>query len=77
MRARRLNSTMIDRILFDDEAGTLSIWFRESGKYVYSAVPRAVYDALARATSAGRYFNECIKGRFECRPEGRRRYPLV
>ena len=78
MRARRLRSSSIDRILFDDEAQTLSIWFKASGKYVYSGVPRAIYDALGRAKSAGTYFNEAIRGRFDCRREsGRRRYPLV
>ena len=76
MRARRLASSMIDRVLFDEDHGTLAIWFRGSGKYVYSDVPRAIYDALARAKSAGAFFNQCIKGRFPCRAEGRRRYPL-
>ena len=77
MRARRLHSSMIDRIVFDDEAETLAITFRQSGSYLYHGVPRAIYDALARAQSAGRFFNDCIKGRFACtRGDGRRRYPL-
>ena len=68
---------MIDRILFDDEAETLSIWFKGSGKYVYRGVPRAIYDALGHAKSAGAFFNDAIKGRFECRADPpRRRYPL-
>lgn len=75
MRARRLNSSLIDRILFDEDAQTLSIWFRQSGKYDYLGVPRAIYDALSAAKSAGAYFNACIKGRFPCRP-ARKRYPL-
>lgn len=78
MRARRLRSSTIDRILFDDEAQTLSIWFKTSGKYVYQGVPRAIYDALAHASSAGTFFNQAIKGRFDCRPDpARRRYPLT
>jgi hypothetical protein len=77
MRARRLRSSMIDRILFDDEAETLSIWFKASGKYDFLGVPRAIYDALGHAKSAGTFFNEAIKGRFACRPaSGRRSYPL-
>ena len=68
---------MIDRIGFDDDAGTLSVTFKGSGKYIYEAVPRAIYDALAHASSAGTFFNERIKGRFACREvSGRRRYPL-
>lgn len=64
---------MIDRVVFDDEAGTLAISFRQSGKYIYHGVPRAIYDALAKAQSAGRFFNEAIKGRFRCEP-ARKRY---
>ena len=76
MRAKRLNSSMIDRIVFDDDAHTLSVSFRGSGRrYTYLDVPRSIYDALARAGSAGRYFNEYVKGRFHCVSD-RKRYPL-
>lgn len=75
MRAKRLNSSMIDRIVFDDDAETLVIAFKNSRRYIYSGVPRAIYDALARTASAGAYFNECIKGRFPCRPERKRHRP--
>lgn len=60
---------MIDRIRFDEETGELTICFKASGRYVYSGVPRAIYDALKSAVSAGGYFNRCIKGRFTCRPD--------
>ena len=73
LRASRLSSSMIDRIVCDDEARDLSIWFRETGRYIYSGVPQAVYDELRRAPSAGRYFNACIKRRFPCRPDPARR----
>ncbi len=76
MRARRLHSSMIDRVVFDDEAETLRVSFRGSGRsYTYMGVPRAIYDALVRAQSAGRYFNDCIRGHFACR-SNRRRYPV-
>jgi hypothetical protein len=44
---------------------------------VYSGVPRAIYDALKKAPSAGRFFNECIKRRFPCSydPDRRRFRP--
>ena len=73
MRAARLSSSVIERILYDEEAHDLSIWFRETGRYVYSDVPRAIYDGLCKAPSAGRYFNACIKRRFPCRPYPERR----
>ena len=77
MRARRLNSSLIDRIVFDEEAHTLLVTFRNARRYVYYDVPRAIYDALGKAQSAGRYFNEHVRGRFACAPaDGRRRYPV-
>ncbi len=77
MRAAKLNSSMISRIAYDEEAEVLSVWFRESGRYCYFGVPRAVYEALRTAASAGRYFNEMIKGRYRCSfdPERRRFRP--
>ena len=73
LRASRLNSSVIERILYDEEARDLSIWFRETGRYIYSGVPRALYEGLCKAPSAGRYFNDCIKRRFPCRPDPQRK----
>ncbi len=73
MRAANLDSSMISRIAYDDAAEALSIWFRETGRYVYFGVPKAIYDGLRDAPSAGRYFNDCIKRRYPCRPDPERR----
>lgn len=73
MLASRLSSRTIERILYDEEANALFICFRETGRYVYSGVPRAIYEGLKKAPSPGRYFNECIKRRFPCRPDPERR----
>ncbi len=77
MRAAKLNSSLIARVAYDEEAEALSIWFRETGRYVYFGVPRAIYEALKKAPSAGRFFNECIKRRYRCTfdPERRRFRP--
>lgn len=77
MRAARLGSSMIEKICYDEEEGSLSIWFRATGRYVYYGVPGAIYEGLRRAQSAGRYFNQCIKGRYRCAfdPERRRFRP--
>ena len=79
MRAAKLNSSMISRIAYDDEGQELSIWFRESGRYVYYGVPREAYEALRTSPSAGRYFNGMIKGRYRCSfdPERRRFRPAA
>jgi hypothetical protein len=73
LRATKLSSSVIARVAYDEAESTLSIWFRETGRYVYSDVPRAIYDGLRKAPSAGRYFNECIKRRFPCWPDPERR----
>ncbi len=73
MLATRLSSRAIERILYDEEESALFICFRETGRYLYSGVPRAVYEGLKKAPSPGRYFNECIKRRFPCRPDPDRR----
>lgn len=75
MRAARLSSSTIERVAFDEQARELTIRFRHGASYVYSGVPRAVYEALRTAASAGAYFNRCIKGRFDCRYDpARKRY---
>ena len=48
-----LADEIYDRIVFDDEAETLAISFRQSGKYIYHGVPRAIYDALAQCDEQG------------------------
>jgi hypothetical protein len=73
MLAARLRSSVIEKVAYDVEARALSIWFCETGRYVYSEVPKAIYEGLKQAPSAGRYFNACIKRRFPCRPDPERR----
>ncbi len=77
LRAVRLSSSSIERIAYDEEARALSIWFKETGRYIYSDVPRAIFDGLKKAPSAGRFFNECIKRRYRCQfdPDRRRFRP--
>lgn len=76
MRAKRVRqSSMIDRIAYDEEAKILCITFREAGKYLYFDVPPALYEALRVAPSTGSFFNERIKGHFRCvRDPARRRF---
>ena len=77
MRAAKLSSSVIARVAYDEEERALSIWFRETGRYIYSDVPKALYEGLCKAPSAGRFFNECIKRRYRCSfdPDRRRFRP--
>jgi hypothetical protein len=73
MRAATFASAVIAKAVYDDESRSLSLWFRETGRYIYSDVPIAIYEGLKKAPSAGRYFNQCIKRRYPCRPDPERR----
>ncbi|MEM6669391.1 MAG: KTSC domain-containing protein [Pseudomonadota bacterium] len=57
-----VNSSAIARIEWD--AGTLSIWFHESGRYDYHGVPEHVYLAFLRAPSKGTFFSDHIRDRY-------------
>lgn len=58
----RVNSSAIDRIEWQN--GTLSIWFRQSGRYDYYGVPQSVYEAFLTSSSKGTYYSRHIKGRY-------------
>ena len=73
MLATRIASTVIDRIIYDEDEHALTICFSETGRYVYYDVPRRVYDSLRDAPSAGRAYNALVKGRYRCAFDPRRR----
>jgi hypothetical protein len=72
-------SSMIERVAYDDDAQSLCVSFRQTGKYVYYDVPAAIFEALCKAASVGSFFNSQIKGRFRCRrdPERKRYGPAA
>ncbi len=75
MRAAKLSSSLIARIVHDEEERTLRVCFRHGPVYVYHDVPAHEFEALKTAPSAGRYYNNCIKGRYRCSFDpDRRRY---
>ena len=74
MRACRFKqSSTIERVAYDDDLRSLCISFRQTGKYVYYDVPEAIFEGLCSATSAGTFFNACIKGRYACRRDPKRK----
>ncbi len=66
MRAASLSSSLISRILYDDAARTLRVRFRDDRAYLYFDVPPRVFDAMRASPSAGRFYNEEVKGRYRC-----------
>jgi lysyl-tRNA synthetase class 2 len=69
IRGARLASSMIESVRFDEDAQELCVCFRGGRTYIYSKVPRPVFEALRSAASAGAYFNRFIRGRFACRSD--------
>ena len=60
-------SAAIRHIFYKPEIEELSIWFGPQGRrYKYSGVPAFIYEALRDAEYRGRYFNQAIRGRYEC-----------
>lgn len=55
-----VSSSMIAAVGYDDEFEDLHVEFVKSGTYVYSGVPRAVYEDLLHASSIGNYVNQVL-----------------
>ncbi|HEY4124473.1 MAG TPA: KTSC domain-containing protein [Rhizomicrobium sp.] len=63
-----LDSSALTAVHYDDAHARLRATFRETGKtYIYENVPRAVYDALLAAESAGAFFNANIRDSYSFR----------
>ena len=75
MRAAKLTSSLIARVIYDDDQRSLRVCFRHGPAYVYHEVPASAFEALKCAESPGRFYNSHIKGRYRCSfdPE-RKRY---
>lgn len=60
------DSTAFCQIGYDSANHILVVEFRESGLYRYLDVPPFVWSALRSADSKGGYYNEHIKGQYDC-----------
>jgi hypothetical protein len=61
-------SSAIRHIHYKPASEELSIWFGPQGRrYKFFDVPEFIYEALRDAESRGRFFNQSIRGKFECR----------
>lgn len=57
-----VSSSAMSRVEWNN--GTLSIWFKGSGKYDYYNVPESVYERLLSSSSKGQFFNDHIRDRY-------------
>jgi hypothetical protein len=64
MNAAAVESTALAALAYDSTRGILELKFQSRASYRYFGVPAAVHEALLRAPSKGRYFNQVIRGRY-------------
>lgn len=62
-----IHSTAIARVYYSARRHELFVSFASGRVYVYFLVPQREYDGFLAAPSLGRYFNERIRGCYECR----------
>lgn len=67
MNVTAVESTTLATIAYDSAPRLLQLEFRNGAVYQYFGVPAAVHEALRRADSKGRYFNQAIRGCFRYR----------
>ena len=60
-----LNSSAIGFVDYDWISGRLYITFRSGQTYTFYRVPAQIYGGLLTATSPGRFYHACIRGRYK------------
>jgi hypothetical protein len=62
-----LNSSAISRVEYDAGSRRMTIWFKQGGQgYDFCGVPEHVYQGLISASSAGTYYDQNIRDRYQC-----------
>lgn len=59
-----VGSSNLEAVLYKPADQILLIRFKSSAVYIYSEVPRRVYDGLMNAGSKGKFHHNSIKGQF-------------
>lgn len=60
-------SSNIKEIGYDGETRELTVTFVNKSQYAYADVPPEIFEDFALAESAGRFFHQKVKGKFEYR----------
>jgi len=63
-------SSVIASFHYDESNSALEILFVSGITYIYSDVPKNVFDNMRKAKSKGVYFNEKIKGNYNFERRG-------
>lgn len=76
---KAVNSSTIDTVYYDDQTQSLFVEFHSGNRAGYRDVPRIIFDTFAMVDSAGKYYNQFVRGDykgldasgdFEKRPRG-------
>ncbi|MBT6646914.1 MAG: KTSC domain-containing protein [Thaumarchaeota archaeon] len=62
---KKVNSTNIESVGYNEDKRTLEILFRGSGVYTYFDVSKNVYQELVTSDSVGTYFHQNILNKFK------------
>jgi hypothetical protein len=63
-----MDSSLIRSALYWPEHRALELCLAGGRRYLYLGVPPEVAERFAEAPSKGSYFNQAIRGRFDCHP---------
>ena len=64
MEWKEAESSNIDAIAYEEDNQELHVRFKSGSEYVYTDVPKKIYDGFMDASSKGRYLNTVIKGKY-------------
>jgi len=64
MNRQPIHSSVIVSAGYDPGTNTMDVEFVSGRVYRYFMIPAEMFEALVKADSAGRYFNETIRERF-------------
>jgi len=60
-----VDSSNIESIGYNDDTQELYVQFLSGGSYIYSDVPREIFDGLMNAPSKGSFLNREVKGIYQ------------
>ncbi|AFM23327.1 KTSC domain-containing protein [Desulfomonile tiedjei] len=64
-----VDSSNIEAIGYDEDAQELHVQFLSGGYYVYSDVPRSIFDQIMYAPSKGSFLNREVKNIYQFRKQ--------
>jgi hypothetical protein len=67
MERKRVNSSNIRSVGYDDKTRTLEIEFTNGSVYQYSKVPPEIFRRAMSASSIGSYFKDNIEEDYSCK----------